>query len=331
MLSSIFLNTISYGSEKKAEVLELVDAANAFLESLDETQRNKAHLGFKPSIREDWHYIPKPRKGLAWRVMKPEQKILSQKIFEAALSDSGNAKKEGVITLEKILWERSNYSDHRHPGDYYVSIFGHPGENTTWAASLEGHHLSINLTVVEGHEVFVTPSFFGADPDRVEIGNHSGLQPLEGEAQQARKLFQMLDPAQRKQAIMKNRTPKEIATRAKRKVHPLPKVGLAVADMTDAQKTQVHHLLSEYIDRYRAPFAKKDWAKIKAAKIDAIYFAWTGSQRPGEPMYYRLQGPTFLIEYVNVQNGGNHAHTVWRDFENDFGRDFLAEHIRSAH
>ncbi|MEM7790984.1 MAG: DUF3500 domain-containing protein [Verrucomicrobiota bacterium] len=330
-LGSIFLNTVSQSGEIPTEVKQLVDAANTFLQSLNETQKKKAHLAFKPAIREDWHYIPKPRKGLAWRVMQPEQKILSQKIFEAALSESGMAKKQGITKLEQILWERSNYADHRHPGDYYVSIFGQPGFHKTWGASLEGHHLSINLTIVGGREVFVTPSFFGADPDHVEIGAHSGLHPLQGEGRQGRILFQMLDEEQRKQAIIKDRTPREIATRAKRKVRALPTIGLPVAKMDDAQKEQVRQLLSEYLNRYRAPFVESDWAKIEATKIDKIHFAWAGSAQPGEPMYYRLQGPTFLIEYINVQNGGNHAHTVWRDFTSDFGRDALADHIKSDH
>lgn len=323
---------ISYQiSSASEEVRQLVSATNEFLTSLDKNQIKVARLNFEDKSREDWHYIPKARKGLAWRDMNEQQKTLSWDIFDLALSKSGMSKTEGVIELEKILWQRSNHSEFRDPGRYHVTIFGNPGSTSDWGASLEGHHLSINLTIADGRKVFVTPSFFGANPDNVQEGSNAGLRPLRGEADQALKLFHMLDSDQQKITHTADKAPREIFTNSKREVRALPELGLPASEMNEAQVTQLRLLLVEYIGRYRAPLVEDDWQKIESAGIEKIYFAWAGSTEEGEPMYYRLQGPTFIMEYVNVQNGSNHSHTVWRDFENDFGRDYLKEHMEEAH
>ena len=148
---------------------------------------------------------------------------------------------------------------------------------------------------------------------------------------EALELLRMLDADQRKTAVIEKKAPREILTGAQRKVSPLPVEGLAANAMDDIQQAQLRRLMAEYVDRYREPYAKDDWAKIEAAGIDKIHFVWAGSDQVGEPMYYRLQGPSFIMEYVNVQNGGNHSHTVWRDLENDFGRDLLREHLERKH
>lgn len=331
ILSCLSLTQINLQAETVTDVTPLINAATDFLDSIDATQKKVAQLDFDSADREDWHYIPKKRKGLAWREMKKEQKDLSWKLFRVALSESGTAKAEGVVELERLLWERSERSDFRDPEKYHVTLFGQPATGATWGASLEGHHLSINLTVIEGREVFFTPSFFGANPDKVMEGEKAALSPLKGEADEALKLLHMLNTEQRQRAIIRNKAPREIITRAKREATALPEEGLPASAMSEAQQTQLRQILSEYVDRHRAPYAKDDWHKIETAGIDHIYFSWGGSDQAGQPMYYRLQGPTFIMEYANVQNGGNHSHTVWRDFENDFGRDLLKEHLEEAH
>lgn len=330
-ISLIGFSLLPLQAEKVSDVAPLVNAASTFLESLDEEQVKVAHLSFESGGRENWRYVPKSRKGLAWRMMDPEQKALSWELFRVALSRSGQKKVNGVIAAETVLWERADHSEFRNPEKYHVSIFGDPKIGATWGASLEGHHLSINLTVVDGREVFVTPSFFGANPDRVTEGEHAGLRPLAGEADEAIQLLGLLDAEQRKRVMISDQAPKDILTKARRIAKALETEGLPASEMTREQQIQLRRVLEEYVDRYRAPYANDDWAKIEAAGVDEIHFAWAGSDTLGEPMYYRLQGPTFIMEYVNVQGGGNHAHTVWRDFKNDFGRDFLKEHLEAAH
>lgn len=331
ILSSLTIPSVDIHAETVADVTPLVEAATKFLGSLDEAQKKIAQLNLVSVDREDWHYVPKKRKGLAWLDMTADQKAMSWELFRVALSEAGTAKAEGVVALETLLWERSNQSDFRDPEKYHVSLFGQPEAGASWGASLEGHHLSINLTVIDGREVYVTPSFFGANPDRVMEGEKAGFRPLSGEAEEALKLLNMFDAEQRKRAVIHNKAPKEIITRAKRQASPLAEEGLPASEMGEAQQAQLRRVLSEYVDRYRAPYAEEDWRKIEAIGIDRIYFAWGGSDQAGQPMYYRLQGPTFVMEYANVQNGGNHSHSVWRDFKNDFGRDHLREHLEHSH
>ena len=196
---------------------------------------------------------------------------------------------------------------------------------------IEGHHLSINVTVVDGHEVFVTPSFFGANPNVHEEGPFASERPLAGEADQALKLISLLNQAQLAEVIFSEKPPKEIITGADRKVAALVEVGLSAAVMSEAQRQQLLRLIREYVGRYRGPIAQDDMAKILSAGIENIRFGWAGSTLLGQPMYYRVQGPTFLLEYINVQDQGDHAHTVWRDFENDFGYDAFRQHLADEH
>jgi hypothetical protein len=96
--------------------------------------------------------------------------------------------------------------------------------------------------------------------------------------------------------------------------------------MNTGQKKALHDLISEYTGRHREALAEDDMRKIAAAGIGRIHFGWAGSIKPGEAFYYRVQGPTFLLECANTQNDANHIHTTWREFEGDFGRDLMKEH-----
>ncbi len=309
----------------------MVDAVNAYLASLDESQLKQAQYPFESRQRGDWHYVPKGRKGLAWGEMTSEQKHLSKQVFVIAFSDSGHTKAKGVVAGEQILWEQSGHHEMRNPKKYYVTIFGAPSLTNSWGISVEGHHLSINITVIDGHEIFVTPSFMGANPNRHEEGPFKGSRPLAGEADQALKLVAMFDAEQLSQAKLSDELPREIITGADRKVEALAQTGLSARNMTAEQREQLHTLIFEYVGRYRKPIALDDMQKIEASGFGEIYFTWAGSTKADQPMYYRVQGPTFLLEYVNIQNKANHAHAVWRDFENDFGYDALRVHVEEAH
>ena len=101
--------------------------------------------------------------------------------------------------------------------------------------------------------------------------------------------------------------------------------------MTAPQRAALLALISEYTGRYRPSIAASDLAKIDAAGMDEIRFGWAGSTKLGEAYYYRIQGPTFLMEAANSQNEANHLHATWRDFNGDFGRDLLREHFNHDH
>ncbi|MEO0454330.1 MAG: DUF3500 domain-containing protein [Verrucomicrobiota bacterium] len=327
LLLFLILNVCAGSKASEGEgIRSMTEEALAFLATLTEEQQKTALLTFESSERTDWHYFPRDRSGLSWNEMTEDQVKQSWKLMETALSEKGYAKARGVVAAERILWEESQRSDHRDPGKYYVAFFGEPETSGTWGLRLEGHHLSINLTVVEGKDVYLTPSFFGANPDEFEDGS----RPLAGEGDQARSLIRLFTPEQLERAAMKEMV-REIVTRAKEKVSPLQPDGIPAAEMKEAELKQLRLLIDEYIGRYRKAFADDDWKKIDAAGFEKITFTFGGSIEKGKPFYYRIQGPTFLMEYANVQRGGDHSHTVWRDFENDFGYDTLKDHIEANH
>lgn len=284
-------------------------------------------LPFTTAARADWHFFPKRnRKGLSLGEMTEAQQAFYWAFLERLLNTAGVEKAKGVIAAEAILWEQSNRSDSRDPKKYFTVFFGEPSADADWGASFEGHHLSINLTVVGGSSVYVTPSFFGVNPDK----NLDGARPLAGEFDRALALLKSLDARQRKAAISEERL-REILTGARKRVGPMPFEGLPAAAMTEAQQLMLMELILEYVGRYREPFAEDDLKKIREVGVEKIHFFWSGGEARGEPVYYRIHGPSFVMEYANAQNVANHSHTVWRDFENDFGYDALRRHLEMEH
>jgi hypothetical protein len=174
--------------------------------------------------------------------------------------------------------------------------------------------------------VAVTPSFFAANPAEVREGQHKGLRVLAAEEDLAMALANVLIDGGKKEVVFSDKAPGEILTAENRKATALEPVGVPAADMTDGQKKALRELISEYVTRHRKDLADADWAKIDKAGFDKIRFGWAGGTKRGEAWYYRVQGPTFLMEAANTQNNANHIHATWRSFEGDFGRDLLGEH-----
>jgi hypothetical protein len=186
----------------------------------------------------------------------------------------------------------------------------------------------MNMTVIDGKLVTGTPSFFGANPAEVRQGPRKGLRVLGEEEDLARAFVKSLPPDLRKAAIFSQTAPKEIFTEARRKVEPLEKTGVEAGKLTKEQKEDLLKVIQVYLERYRPELARDDLAKIEKAGFDKIQFAWAGGVERGEGHYYRIQGPTFLMEYDNTQNNNNHIHAVWRDFESDFGENLLRKHYK---
>ena len=308
---------------------EMAEAASQFLATLDADQRVRAHFAFTEPTREEWDYVPKSRRGLPLGAMAAHQVPMAYALLASALSQRGLLKATTIISLEQILAERENNPERRNPGNYYVSIFGEPRSKGAWGWSVEGHHLALHMTVVEGQPVSATPQFFGANPGIVVDGPRQGLQPLAAEENRARALAIRLRDAGLADVIFSQDAPAEIVTRAQRAVEQLVPVGIAAEKMEEPAQQELRALLGEYIGRLRPEMASQDWKKIHAAGFDKIRFAWAGKLEPGQPFYYRVQGPTFLLECANAQNQANHIHTVWRDFAGDFGRDHLGEHYKN--
>lgn len=307
---------------------DMARAASAFLDSLSPEQRAKATFEFKGDERGNWHFIPKPRNGLTIKEMKPAQRNLALSLLHSGLSDHGFGKATNIMSLELILkqMESGRGTIIRDPEVYYFSVFGKPEPAGTWGWRVEGHHLSANFTIVKGELLSGTPSFFGSNPAEVRQGARKGLRVLAEEEDLARALLKMLDADQRKAAIIEATAPRDILTVNKRKVTPLETVGVPAAKLTRAQTEQLQALVKAYVNRVRPEMAEADLKRIDQAGWDKLSFAWAGGAEKGQPHYYRVQGPTFLLEYDNTQNDANHIHSVWRDFDNDFGEDLLRRH-----
>lgn len=310
---------------------EMADAANAFLGSLGEAQRARASIPFAAEERENWNFVPKTRAGLPWGELQAHQTPLAMALLSSGMSQRGMLKATTIMSLEQVLAEMEQAPERRDPGKYHFSIFGEPGPANPWGWRLEGHHLSINFTLLPGGKISATPSFFGSNPAEVKEGPRHGLRPLDGEETKARALATILREAGHAGVIFSNQAPREILTGAERKAGQLEPVGIEASTMTEAQRAVLRELLGEYIGRHREEVAAADWKKIEEAGFGKIRFGWAGDTSPGKAYYYRVQGPTFLLECANSQNNANHIHSVWRDFEGDFGRDALADHYRHGH
>ncbi len=309
----------------------MIAAADAFLASLAPEQRKKAVHAFDDDERENWHFVPRSREGLPLKEMSGAQKDLAIALLRSGLSARGAAKAEAIIALENVLRELEGGARHRDPSLYYVTIFGQPGPDAPWGWRFEGHHLSFNFTLPDADHIHFAPSFMGSNPAEVPHGPKKGLRILQEEDDLARTLVKSFDAAQRQIAVISTRAPRDIITGNDRKISPLSPAGLPAAQMTADQRAQLIVLVKIYVDRWRPDVAAEAFAEIEEAGLDQIAFAWAGGFERGQANYYRIQGPTFLIEFDNTQNQANHIHTTFRDFKNDFGRDSLREHYQRDH
>ncbi len=313
---------------------EMAVAARNLWASLTPAQQGKIGFDFKDALRYDWHFIPRPRKGLPLKEMSGEQKALAHALLASGLSQSGYMKAETIISLEQILASiEQGKGPVRDPELYYFNIFGkpgHPDSKEPWGWRLEGHHLALNFTIVGDKGAVGGPTFMGTNPAEVKSGPRQGLRILAEEEELARQLVKSLDEGQRKKAIVQEDAPKDILSLAARKATPLAPAGIAMTELNSQQKELLNTIIVLYAERLRPELAGNDLGKIMKAGIDKVGFAWAGKLERGMPHYYRIQGPTFLIEYDNTQNNANHVHSVWRDFENDFGDDLLKKHYESA-
>lgn len=305
--------------------------ANAFLATLNEKEKKATLLGFEDKSRVGWHFIPKDkRKGLMIKHMSKKQKRAAFGLLRAALSQVGYDKARTIMSLESILaaLEGKGRRFSRDPQKYYVTIFGKPSKSGKWGLSFEGHHLSLNFVVDKNQVVSHSPAFFGGNPNIVDrdvnVGPVVGTYVLEKEERLAFELLGLLTGDQKKTAITAKKAPRDV--RAAGSVHP-PKtapIGLPAKDMTSDQRHKLWALIHSYVDAMPSTIADKRMAEIAKAGIEKIHFSWAGPEKTGVGHYYRVQGPTFLIEFCNTQpdaagNPASHPHALWRDMRGDFG------------
>jgi len=308
-------------------------AAGKFLQTLSKDQKAKAQFRFDDEQRYNWDFRPKDRKGIPLRELNKAQRNAAMDLLHTVLSDTGFKKTTSVFELEAVLKVAEGLpadNDFRDSGKYYFSIFGNPGTDSIWGWKLEGHHVAFNFSSENNRLISGTPGFLGANPAVVLSGPEKGKEILKDETELGFTLLHSLDVKQKEKAIINVKAPAEILTDVYRKAMISDPQGILYSELNNSQQKIFMQLLSIYIHRYTRLFAWNMMHEIEAAGLNKLRFAWAGAQQPGlgNPHYYRLQGPTIIIEYDNTQNNANHVHTVVRDLKNDFGGDELLQHYK---
>lgn len=308
----------------------MAEAASCFLAALTPAQWSRVSFGVESKERLIWDYRPHERRGIAWRELDSWQRKLAHALMATGLSHPGYLKAAAIMSLEEVLHNLKGHQMY-DPDRYYLSIFGTPGGKEPWGWRMEGHHLSLNFLLVDGRYVAATPNFFGANPARVPKGALSGLRVLAAEEDLARGFLKSLLPAQQRKAILAVEAPADIITGNAPRVQMEAPEGLAYAELAEAQQKLIEDLVVEYTSRMPRDVSEDQLHRIDKEGWGYLHFAWAGSSEPGQPHYYRLHGPSILVEYDNTQNEANHIHTVWRDLRGDWGEDLLLDHYHRAH
>ncbi|MEY2933601.1 MAG: hypothetical protein RL033_4350 [Pseudomonadota bacterium] len=330
-------------------------AALALRSATPAAERRRLDLPFTEAARSDWHYIPRSRNGIAWKEMSAMQREATLRLLRSALSDAGVVKVQAVMALEIALRELET-SSRRDPENYSLALFGDPSaqkdtgsgsgkdsaappanaappaQTEPWGWRIEGHHLSLHFTLLGDRYLSTLPQFMGANPAVVPRdiaqGPPRGTRVLGQEEDLARQLLEALGPAQHATCLFDRRTYGDIVTKNAAKLSPLSPVGVPWAELPAAQQALLLKLITVFAEHLRPELIEQRLARVRTGGMGSIRFGWAGSVTRGEPFYFRIQGAGFLIELDN--SGGNHIHSVWRDFNGDWGHDTLAEHYRGS-
>jgi hypothetical protein len=334
-------------------------AATALLDSLSTVDRAAAQFPFDDeTARTDWDFVPKQgRLGIPLARLTSYQRGLAHQLLVAGLSLPAYGRVLSVMAQENILRELQRdqlgllAGEVRNPDNYFICVFGRPNLEATWGWRFVGHHVSLNTTIVEDTYVAATPLVIGSEP-----ATWGGVfAPLSDEERLGFQLLDSLDPDQRSATLIHPVAPPDLVTRVtdhvgaievpgehelgfpRYRINPADQEalsyrrdtprGISGAQMSGEQRIYLRELLDCYVGRVPSDLARA----YGDHDLGTVHFGWAGETRLGAPHYYRLQAPRLLIEFENVQQSGDHIHTVWRDPDGDFGQDLLAEHYREEH
>ncbi|HUP34347.1 MAG TPA: DUF3500 domain-containing protein [Candidatus Limnocylindria bacterium] len=309
----------------------MAGAALAFLGALPAEARSRAVFSVGDRERLNWHYVPRGREGVPFKAMPGPARAAAHALMKAGLSAVGYTKAVNVMELEAVLRQIETFGLSRDPENYAFTVFGNPGASAPWGWRVEGHHLSLNFTLVPGRPVAMTPAFLGANPAEVPSGPRKGQRALAAEQDLGRALARSLSEPQRARTMIAAQSLGDIVTGPGRANSLATPAGLALADMTGDQRSLAATLIEEYARNMRSELAEQELRRMREAGVERVHFAWAGPLEAGRAHYYRLHGPTLLIEYDNTQNNANHIHSVWHDPRRDFGLDLLGAHYRHGH
>lgn len=334
VLGLAVLVTIGAKREEQRDVALMANSAARLLTSLTPDLREKASWGFNTEERVRWHFIPPEafeRMGVPIRDMNETQRARAHELLRSGLSQRGYMTAQEIMEAEGILGilEGEGRQFPRDPELYYVQVFGEPSTDGTWGWRWTGHHLSLQYTIVDGSVTVSSPSFFSANPAEVPSGPRVGMRPIARQEDAGRELFGSLSPAQREDAIIADEAPTNVVSPIRPQIDPLSPVGIGATELNSVQRMLLMEIIDSWIDLMNDDIASLRRSKVLNAGTDNITFAWAGGPLRGDVSYFRVQGPSFLIEFDNTQTDPNHIHAGWRDFDGDFGLDVLAEHLQT--
>jgi hypothetical protein len=342
--------------EAPETIWRMLASAQSLLYSLTPELRRQAEFPMTDASRLDWDFIPKPdRTGVPIAVLDRHQRTIAHTLIRSALSMKGYTQALEIMAMENVLRELEVgrhgvlSGDFRHQDLYFLSFYGRPAFEDTWGWRLLGHHLSLCYTIVGQRYLTVTPCNMGAQPASAGI-----LAPLAEDEDLGFRLLHSLDGARRSRAVIHSVAPADYATRqvpfvgkveypdyidlgipwyqiseadreALKFVKDEPR-GVAGSDLTAAQAGMLTDLVHCYLDRMPEEVAAGYKLRVEQEGMDQIHFCWAGGLDYGTSHYYRVQTSQILIEFDNAIDGGNHIHSVWRDYRNDLGHDLLLDH-----
>ncbi len=329
-------------SEYRAPVEAVRSAAVKFLDSLSSELRQQATFSLDHPERKKWSNLPVTifkREGVSFKEMSATQRTLAHQLIRSTLSGHGYLKASGIMHCDEILKglaakRRPNRTPMFGHDLYWIGIFGDPASDKTWGWQLDGHHLALNITVV-GEEISITPAFMGSDPAEIPEGTYSGYYVQGAEDEKGKRLFASLDEKQREKAIIDDVAPRDVITGPTRGDQLKTPTGLPITELNTTQLRLFLQLLDEYVHNYEHNIAHIQMQRINQAGLGKIHFAWAGTGKD-KPYYYRIHGPTVIIEFDNNYPPGrsagpiNHIHTVFREPGNDYGADLLKKHLEES-
>jgi len=333
-ITILFFATRVGHAQQTATVVSAGQVASEMVATLTPDQKKITVLPADSPLQVGWHFIPKDdRKGLELNAMNESQRAQATTMLTALLSQMGMNKTTQIMGLEKLLKELQDKAGGKGPVRdhlrYYVTFFGEPGKSGRWGVSFEGHHLSLNYVIENDKIVSSSPQFFATNPAIVKNENNAavsvGTRVLRFEETVAFELVQTLSEKQSAMAIIAEKAPREIRAAGEPQPRQEDPVGISWRDLSDTQRKLIRRLMMEYVNAVPKKIADERRQSIKEGGYGKIHFAWAGPTVPGIGHYYRIQSPTFLIEFVNTQpdaagNPANHIHCVWRDMRGDFGK-----------
>jgi len=329
LIGLLFMQGVVFGQDA-------ISLANRFISLLNEAQKKETVFAFDTEERYNFHFVPKERRGITFNEMNSAQQELAYALLKSCLGDETFQKTNDIMHLETVLKQLENRKQEdkfRDPGNYHFTIFGTPSSKTIWGWRFEGHHISFNFSFNKKSLVAGTPGFLGSNPAIVLSGPMAGKQVLKNESDRGFALLNSLSNTQIKKAIIDTVAFADIQTFNKRNAMLGKPAGIRYSELSKEQQSLMLQLVSIYVHRYKQDLAEKMMSDIRKAGLENVWFAWAGHTKPviGKGAYYRIQGPTIIIEYDNTQNNANHVHSVVRDLKHDFGGDLLLEYYKKGH